>query len=478
VVRVTPEGALLEEFEYSEGFPNGKRREWYENGQLKSDRTVRFEQRSPTSGGLTTVGSSKLWCENGTLQSDSFRAEDGVTGKNEVWNCAGQPIAVATLPFGEARRWTELVGQDETVLTEEGTTAEGGGWVGAHKTYHLSGRPRELENWQDGALHGPYTRWTEGGEVEEEGSYAAGQKIGTWVLVGRGTTTVTEYDASKFMDPKYAAPFMVAIGLQPRPQWPLGDRRVDADKARYYVSEGLVDVTKPINLTPQSPGRPFLTSYWTYPYVEASPRALELLVELGADPKAADSGGHTRLHYCMYSMGSDTLCSVAETQRLIALGLSPNSANSQGDTPLHEVIKPHPYSGGIVSDEKLLQVSNTLLAGGGDPDLLNRAGKSPLMLAVLARKFAIATEMLERSQAPDQVDPRGLNLIHLTFFVELTNSFQLGLSDPVRGFVELAVSKGVDANQPIGDMGTLKDVAEQSGAIDLAQYLAALPAGT
>ncbi|MEZ5558192.1 MAG: hypothetical protein R3E86_06545 [Pseudomonadales bacterium] len=477
LVRRTADGALLERDEYENGFPNGLQQEWYENGQLKSERTLRYEDTGPGSGHLVNVGTSRQWCENGTLQIQYAREADGITGTNEAWNCAGHPVAFQKLPFGESRRWHEFDGTDETVLAEEGVTAKGGGWIGLHKTYHPNGKPAVHENWQDGALDGEYTRWTPEGTVEEQGGYSKGQKIGTWVLFARGTRTVTEYDASKFVDPAYAAPFMAAIGLQPgRPEWPLTNNHIDPDKARYYVSEHLIDITKPINLEPQQPGRPFSTSRWTYPYVEASTLATALLEELGADPKAADSTGHTRLHYCLYSLGSDARCSTAEVQRLLGLGLGVNDATAQGNTPLHEVLRPHPYSGGIVSDDKLLAVADILLDAGGDPDMLDGQGKSPLMLAVLTRKFPIAMDMLAKSRNPTQTDSHGLNLVHLAFFVEPSNQFQLGLTDPVRAFVDEAVKRGVDVNQPIGSMGTLKQVALQSGAVELAQYLTSLGA--
>jgi hypothetical protein len=95
---------------------------------------------------------------------------------------------------------------------------------------------------------------------------------------------------------------------------------------------------------------------------------------------------------------------------------------------------------------------------------------------VLSRQFPLATEMLNRSQKPTLTGPRGLNLIDLAFFVELGNQFQLGLTDEVRAFVELAARKGVDPAAKVGDMGTLREIAEQSGAIDLARFLAGLSA--
>jgi antitoxin component YwqK of YwqJK toxin-antitoxin module/ankyrin repeat protein len=474
LVQKTPEGKLLAQVSYKDGFPNGEWHEWYPNGQMEIEKTVRFESTGPGSGRLVAVGSSKQWCDNGTLARESFREDDGVTGKEQTWTCTGQPLTLQVLPFGESKRWNEVQGSDKTVLTQEGTTAEGGGWAGAMKTYYLNGQPQELQNWKNGALEGDYTRWTQSGDIQEQGRYEAGQKVGTWTLVTQyGNKVLTEYDATKFMDPNYAAPFLAAIGSQPgRAEWPLADRPIDADKTHYYIDQKLVDISKPINLSPARQGQPFMSNAWTYAYIEASPRALSLLEELGADPKAEDSGGHTRLHYCLYSLGSAKVCSVPELQRLLALGLDPNHPSASGDTPLHEVIKPHPYSGSIVRDDTLLAVAIALMDGGADPDVINGQGKSPLMMATLARKFPIAMEMLKRSDQPMQKDANGLNLIHLVFFNELARNFQLGLNDQIKQFVELAVQKGVNPNEPIEGMGTLKQISEQAGAIDLARYLA------
>ena len=121
-------------------------------------------------------------------------------------------------------------------------------------------------------------------------------------------------------------------------------------------------------------------------------------------------------------------------------------------------------------------VAIALMDGGASPDVLNGQGKSPLMLATLARKFPIAMEMLSRSKDPTLKDKNGLNLIQLAFFNESARNFQLGLNDQIQQFIEAAMAKGVDPNEPIEGMGTLKQISEQAGAIDLARYLSGLSA--
>ena len=118
--------------------------------------------------------------------------------------------------------------------------------------------------------------------------------------------------------------------------------------------------------------------------------------------------------------------------------------------------------------------SSQIMDSGADPDLANREGATPLMLAVSARQFALATEMLNRSKVPAAVDRNGMNLVHLAFYVALSRQVSFNLTPEVRAFIILATSKGVDPLAPIGSSGTLKDLAEQAGAIDVARFLVEL----
>jgi hypothetical protein len=285
---------------------------------------------------------------------------------------------------------------------------------------------------------------------------------------------VTEHDPSLFVDPRYAEAFMTAAGIYISTGTALNNARADEQKVRYFIDQDLVDVKKRINLAPVPPGRLFSTTRWTYPVVLAASPLLPLLVEQGADLKAADSEGRTRLFYCIYSLGADRFCNGAEAKRLVELGIPPNHRDASGNTALHEVVKTHVYIGGIVSNHKRLEVGKILMASGADPDIANRAGTTPLMLAVSARQFALATEMLTRSKAPVAVDESGMNLVHLVFYVALTRQVSFNLTPESRAFITLAVGKGIDPLAPIGTSGTLKDMAEQVGAIDVARFLAEL----
>ncbi len=479
VVEKTAEGLVLRRVPYVDGFPNGLIEEWHPNGQKKSEKTLKYVARGPRDGGLMPAGPSRTWCENGTLQVESDADAGGSpVGIYRNFTCTGQPLSERTMPIGPMKTWAEVQGSDKTVLVEEGTTVEGDGWEGVHKQYYLNGSPKLEEHWVAGALDGTYRTWKEDGTSLETGTYQAGNKMGTWV-VNQGTRDqVTEYDESLFIDSRYSAPFMSAAGIYIGAATALNNARPDLDKARYFIDEGLVDVKKRLNLLQPQPGIPFSTNRWTYPYILASSEVLPLLIEQGADPKSADSEGRTRLFFCIYSLGADRFCNAADAKQMIETGIPVNQQDTFGNTVLHEVVKTHTYIGGIVTNEKRHEVGTMLMDAGADPDIANREATTPLMLAVTARQFPLATEMLNRSKNPTALDGNGLNLIHLAFFIPLGNQVRFELTPPVQDFLKLAVSKGIDPLAPLGESGTLKEIAEQIGAIDAARFLTELKAGS
>ncbi len=338
----------------------------------------------------------------------------------------------------------------------------------------------EIQHWKDGKLDGEYTRFGAAG-VEEAGSYAAGKKIGLWTRTLNGYETVYDYDLSHFIDPEYAAPFAQAAGIDlsggGAAMTPLREYKVDLDKIKYYVSQGLVDPKKKLWIGQVRRTREFAIANWSYPYIRASRAALATLVELGADPKAIDTDKRSRLFYCIYSLSDPNQCSAAELKRLIDLGLDVKQADVQGDTPLHALLLSTSYYGRQITDADLMAAMQVLLAAGADPDAQNRSGFTPLMVAVQQKRFPVAAALLDKSRKPNLTTKDGYNLVHLAFITPDMTQFRLDLSEPVKSFVDLAVKKGVDPAARIGDQGTLKEIAEKSGAIELAQYLAGLKAG-
>jgi len=478
VVVKNAQGKVVKESQFKDGFPNGLQREWYDNGQLKSERTVEYKNQA-----LHQKGVAKTYCDNGQVQYDSESDSDGnPIGKQQNFTCSGKLLSLVTRPFGPAMSGVELENGDVVVI-DEGVHPQGGGWEGEHKRYYNDGKPQIVETWKNGKLDGPYKAWDQKGTLTESGTYAAGTKVGLWETNNNGYQLFTDYDAANFVDPKYADAFMQAIGLQFTNGWaskmPLKEFRVDPEKIKYYVSQGLVDPKKKIN---QTPTNPFAGSQaWTYAYVRASHGALDLLVELGADPKAIDSDRRSRLHYCIYSLYDANACSVDELKRLIGLGLDVNQADIVGNTALHEIILSMNNFGRTLPPDLVNSVVKLLIDSGADVDVLDNDSTwiqqplSPLMAATLHKQFAAATEMLGHSKNPDQKTPKdGFNLIQLAFISPDMQQFNLKMTPDVEAFVKLAVSKGVDPNAKAGDNGSMKDIAEQAGAIDLAKFFASL----
>lgn len=481
VVTKNAKGDVVEETQYKDGFPTGTTRQWYDNGQLKYEAEVVYD---PQFKRTKQIGTTHWWCENGTMKSESVADNDGnAVGKQQTWTCSGKLLTVNTQPEGEYMVAQELENGD-VVVTEQGNRLappegkNGMFWVGEHKQFNNQGKPLLVETWANGQLDGPYEKWDYNGNPEEKGTYKAGKKVGTWTRYLSGFATEYDYDADNYMNPQYAGVFMQAAGIQANAgtNTPLQDYKVDVEKIRYYVSEGLVDLKKRINLGGQSAqGQEFVTANWTSPYVRASRDALDLLVELGADPKAVDSYGRSRLHYCVISLMDNAPCSPEEMQRLLGLGIAADQADHLGATPLNDLINNsmNYYLGGT-SPARLMAAAKILVDAGANPDTMSMMGMSALQTATLYKKFDIATLLLERSKNPTGTTKDGFNLVQLSFMSPDKSQFYFKLDEPAQAFIKLAVSKGVDPNQKAGDMGSMKEIALQAGAVDVAKFLTSL----
>lgn len=480
VVKKNADGQMLELTEYVDGYPTGARKTWYENGQQKEDEQVKLG-RMPSGQRLFSVGQRRSWCEDGTLRLEGeFDDEGKPVGDHRSWTCTGKELSFSHHPDGEFKRWQELP-DGSTVLVAEGRLRAEGFYEGEHKQYFPDGKPMVVETWKDGKKDGPFQRWSDDGSLAESGQYAADAKTGTWMFQGRGIDVrrYENYDPNDFANPEYAGPFMQAAGIDASGQL-LREYQVDLEKIDYYVKQGLVDPKKKINV---STGRtnPFKADAWTYPYVVASRGALAKLALVGADPRAVDSWNRQRVHYCVTAL-FDGACSAEELEALLALGLDGSQTDVRYDNPLHvllsrwnQVLDPTVAYGGrrkaTLAD--LGPALQMLLDAGADPDAPNAEGFTPIMLAAFYDQFDVAGALLEKSKNPSLVTKRGVNLVHMAF-LDQADRFELEPSAEARAFAELAVARGVDPNQKLGDGNTLKQLAEQNGAIDFAQYLAGL----
>jgi antitoxin component YwqK of YwqJK toxin-antitoxin module/ankyrin repeat protein len=482
VVTTNADEIVISEIEYVDGFPNGRMREWYNDGKPKSDDVVRYVDRGATIGGLLeTVGDYKAWCENGTLRSDLPRDSDGkAVGTHKTWDCDSNLTSEAEMPEGPFHRWHVLEG-GERILAEEGQRDEKGQLLGEHKVYDAKGEVLQFENWNDGKMHGEYKRLSPDGSVHESGRYENGEKAGTWMQsFGGDVYQVWDYEPENFTKQEYVSPFLQAAGIPETTEGGgvLGNYVVDADKIRYYVTQGLVDVKKKLNVDVRSNYQTFQSHIWTYPFIQASRDALPVLLELGADPKAIDSNLRTRLHYCIESL-YQRICTPEDIQSLIALGIDVKQADARGNTALHRLMnyyrvpdENNRYGAMRQAQRRDLEpMIRMLVDAGADPDAQAFDGKTAMIIALQTNMYDVAEALLEISKKPGQLDKAGLNVIHHAFMVPGLNQVRLDLPDDRKAFVEKAAKMGVDPAQPMGGGDTLIDIAEQNGAIELAQFL-------
>ncbi len=477
VVRKTQDGQLMAETQYEDGYPTSFK-EWYANGQIQAERQVKLV-KSDKGQSLQPIGTSRGWCENGTLEEESGYDFDGTPiGTHQRWTCSGKQLLLETFPSGPFRSWQEL-DNGEVVLNQEGDRLESRHWDGEHKVYGTDGKLTLLESWKDAKQDGDYKRWSPNGRLEESGRYEAGNKVGLWTFMLGDNQQLWDYDAKNFMDQEYAAAFMQAAGIEPPGQsGVLQEYQVDLEKLEYYVKEGRVDPTRKINFDTNTRYNEWKSHLWTYPYVRASSGALAKLRELGADPKATDSEQRSRLHYCISSMYHGT-CTTADVKALLELGLDAKQADERGYTPLHLLLRSgsvrDPARGSrpatLADHQPLIEL---LLAAGADVDAQDHEGFTPVMLALRARMYDVATALLDKTQKPELISKDGYNLIQLVFVIPGVYQVDLELSDERKAFIEAAVKKGVDPKAKLANGDTLAQVAEKNGAIDTAKYLAGL----
>ncbi len=482
VVTTNADEIVTSEVDYVNGFPNGRMREWYDDGKEKTDRVVRYVDRGSNIGGvLESVGADKSWCDNGTLRSDLPRDSEGKSiGTHQTWDCDGNLTSEAEMPEGPFRQWHVMQG-GERILAEEGQRDGDGQLAGEHKLYNDKGEVVQSENWRDGKMHGEYERLNPDGSIYEAGHYENGEKAGTWMVsFGGDVYQVWDYDLANFTKQEYVSPFLQAAGIPETTEGGgiVGNYVVDADKIRYYVSEGLVDVKKKFNVDVRSNYQTFQSHIWTYPFVQASRDALPVLLELGADPKAIDSNLRTRLHYCINSL-YQRICTQDDIKSLIDLGIDVRQADVRGNTALHSLMNYYrvpdensPYGAMRQAQRRDLEpMIRMLVDAGADPDAQSHDGKTPMIIALQTNMYDVAEALLELSKKPGQLDKQGLNVIHHAFMVPGLNQVRLDLPDDRKAFIEKAAKMGVDPTQPMGGGDTLIDIAEQNGAIELAQFL-------
>lgn len=116
-----------------------------------------------------------------------------------------------------------------------------------------------------------------------------------------------------------------------------------------------------------------------------NPRAIRLILELGADPNKPDPDYGSPLNTASWQ-GNKNPALVKETiQVLIDAGADPNLL-ARGNRPLHEA---------VFGDEGSPAAVEALLSNGADPDALDEKGRTPLMVAADHGEFECARLLVE-----------------------------------------------------------------------------------
>jgi ankyrin repeat protein len=106
---------------------------------------------------------------------------------------------------------------------------------------------------------------------------------------------------------------------------------------------------------------------------------VDILLQAGADPKAANEYGATALYAAAANVDP------AMTAKLLAAGADPNAALSSGETPLMEAAR-----------QGNLDTVRALLAGGADPNVHEKSGgQTALMWAISEHHSAVTDELVK-----------------------------------------------------------------------------------
>ncbi len=112
-----------------------------------------------------------------------------------------------------------------------------------------------------------------------------------------------------------------------------------------------------------------------YAAADGDVRAVELLLEAGSDPNAADRNGWTPLHFAAQASAADVVSA------LLRAGATTEPRDAYGNTPLWRAVFSSKGQGDVI---------RALRAAGADPFAENDSGISPAGLARTIGNFDVA----------------------------------------------------------------------------------------
>ena len=161
-------------------------------------------------------------------------------------------------------------------------------------------------------------------------------------------------------------------------------------------------------------------------------KGVEMLLDLGLDPNAADRNGNTVLHDLLHSHGGckvdGGLCDFDDIlQLLLKKGLSPDTMTSDGSNALHFAAR--------ISESAV----KTLVANGVDFNKIRGDGKTPLMVALQNRNLVTARNLLGQGADPNITDKDANTPLHSINMLS-DNALDLDL-------VRVLLESGADPNK-------------------------------
>lgn len=491
---------VLLRMEFEDGYPNGVREEFHENGERKARLSLYWDAEEQKA---EFDGTGEAWNEDGQLIR-RIVADEGVEELKESWCDNGNDLGREEFEDGKRRLEKAWDCETEKLVTENHFNAEGKAH-GEHKTWASDGTLLSHKRYENGELHGLSETWHAGGQKHERGEYRAGKPVGqhdTWNEAGDlvagglytdegektglwrsvsydGSVSVEHYGPEGFIKPAILQPYVKALG---------DSLRNDPDTVAFYLDEGQVQAGDAIpadyNGRPEAGGFRFPVRRWTHAVIVAGDEVLPVLLARGADINQADSEGVTRLMRCGERFNRDLQyrnnhnCRPEHLTELLAKGAKAAPVDRKGRNALHYLVsgtedRDRTWNRSIATAQQArAEALAALVAAGADPNAADAEGMTPLVEALKSRRADLAEALIKAGAKADAAGPGGTRPVHW-LFLSSTDRY-----DIKPGFVEAALpllaQAGADVDAPFdwdGEQVTLRDLAMRHGLVDLVKQL-------
>lgn len=390
------------------------------------------------------VGPKKTWCKGEHAEHlDSVDTLADGRLSTQRYDCAsGLQISESTVipsidprkrdvRVGEQRNWQVIDGEQKLTLRETFASDGSGKLDGPVEHYDYKGNLKDRGTYRNGELDGVYETWvsftdgttaqaskvtysagktngpaehyfTQGwpaGTVEQKGEYKDGKQVGVWVSYRAGGVSVQDFSNPPDTSPMGMRLWQAAQGNFRNADW---TRAIaDLDGFAYLVKSSGIDINQRLNHT----GRPLITM--------AADNAYDLLVAAGADPRATDLQGNTRLMSCLKPLdsadcGFEHLIMLAGKEDLKARNLYGETALAMFCRRADDIDK---RRGAGEQPQALFQA----LLKGSDVNAKAYGGETPLHQCMTQRNHRYAQALVAAGADLDAADINGITPLAAAF---------------------------------------------------------------